>query len=132
MSWLARTLKTSICIITLFCVVQSAYAEQSIEKPDAISTHIIKYEVYAGGINAVTANLIVKYLNDTEYYLKLDASTAGLLGKLAPWQGIFETKGWLYIDDETGARPELHKVVSVWRDEKEILLGNAMFLHVVF
>ncbi|MCB9988155.1 MAG: DUF3108 domain-containing protein [Rhodospirillales bacterium] len=76
------------------------------------------YEVYAGGINAVQAELDVAYENDKRYAMKLSARTKGFLAKLAPWKGSFETLGWLKKDGVD--RPEEHKSVSVWKEEEEV------------
>lgn len=74
------------------------------------------YEVYAGGINAVQADLLVSYDRSSEYHMRLDARTQGFLGSLVPWEGVFETKGW---SEKTTDKPEMHQSVSIWRDEKE-------------
>jgi hypothetical protein len=76
------------------------------------------YEVYAGGINAVVANLDIKYTPEEEYSFEFSAKTQGFLGKVAPWEGSFETFGWAVKDKI--ALPELHKSVSVWKSEEEI------------
>ena len=76
------------------------------------------YEVYAGGINAVTAEVDIAYEDRDRYRLSLSAATRGFLKKLAPWQGVFFTEGWRKTDGSD--RPELHKSVSFWRDEEEI------------
>ncbi len=76
------------------------------------------YEVYAGGINAVTAEFNVSYEDESRYSMKLSARTKGFLGKLAPWSGYFETMGWRKGKDTD--RPEQHQSVSVWKEEKEI------------
>jgi len=77
------------------------------------------YEVYAGGINAVSAKLKVDYADKKDNYsLEVSAQTKGLLGKLAPWEGTFETKGWHLKDGKEV--PELHRSTATWRDEKEI------------
>ncbi len=74
------------------------------------------YEVYAGGINAVSAEVGVSESKD-RYSLEVKAWTKGFLAKLAPWSGTFETKGWLQKNTEM---PELHKSVALWRDEEEV------------
>lgn len=76
------------------------------------------YEVYAGGINAVSAELDVSYKSKDRYSVALSAFTKGFLGALAPWKGTFETHGWRKgggID-----QPELHRSVATWRDEDEV------------
>lgn len=76
------------------------------------------YEVYAGGINAVTADLDISFEEDDRYNFKFSARTKGFLAALAPWEGTFETEGWA-MKGKT-ARPEKHKSTSVWRSEVEI------------
>lgn len=74
------------------------------------------YMVYAGGVRALEANLFLDLEKD-RYNTKLSAKTFGLLGKLAPWEGVFETRGW----NEDGAfKPEVHRSISTFRGEKEI------------
>lgn len=76
------------------------------------------YEVYAGGINAVEAELDVAYESKERYHMALAAQTRGFLRKLAPWSGIFETKGWRMKDGSEA--PETHRSSAVWRDEEEV------------
>lgn len=52
------------------------------------------------------------------YSIVLNAKTRGLLGKLAPWHGTFETHGWVLPNDVR--RPEQHKSTTTWREEEEI------------
>ena len=76
------------------------------------------YEVYAGGIHAVQATLDMDFTAKDRYSLVMGAGTRGLLGALAPWQGTFESHGW--IAGEGDYRPELHKSTTTWRDEVEV------------
>lgn len=76
------------------------------------------YEVYAGGINAVTAEMDVAYDPKDRYHLSLAARTKGFLGKLVPWSGVFETKGWRKKDGTDV--PEQHRSSAIWKDEEEI------------
>ncbi|MBI2234400.1 MAG: DUF3108 domain-containing protein [Micavibrio aeruginosavorus] len=76
------------------------------------------YEVYAGGINAVSAELDVAYKAREKYNLALSAFTKGFLGALAPWKGTFETHGWINKDGMD--QPELHRSTATWRDEEEV------------
>lgn len=76
----------------------------------------IQYDVYAGGIHALQANLNIDQAKKDRYSLSLDAKTYGLLGKLAPWEGTFESHGWAGKVN----KPELHQSTAIWRDEKEI------------
>ncbi len=76
----------------------------------------IQYDVYAGGIHALQANLDIDFSKKKRYSLSLDAKTYGLLGRLAPWEGKFESHGWAGKVN----RPQLHQSTATWRDEKEI------------
>ena len=76
------------------------------------------YQVYAGGIHAVEADVTMDVTPGGRYSLVLNAKTRGLLGSLAPWHGTFETHGWAAKD---GTRqPEQHKSTTTWREEEEI------------
>lgn len=76
------------------------------------------YEVYAGGIHALQATLHVDIKPKNRYSIDLSAKTRGLLGKLAPWSGTFESHGWRLKDGDM--RPEQHKSSAIWRGEEEI------------
>ncbi len=75
----------------------------------------MEYNVYAGGIHALEANLINDLSDSKMYNMEAVAITHGLLGKLAPWKGVFSTKGWkgdIY-------KPQEHKSVTTFRGEAE-------------
>lgn len=74
------------------------------------------YMVYAGGVRALEADLSLNLAKD-RYNTKLSAKTFGLLGKLAPWEGVFETSGW---NQDGDFKPEVHRSISVFRGEKEV------------
>lgn len=76
------------------------------------------YDVYAGGFHAVRANVDIDMSKKGRYTLFMGAHTRGFLGSLAPWEGTFESHGWVVGDGEF--KPELHKSVTTWRDESEI------------
>jgi len=75
------------------------------------------YQLYAGGIHAVETEIELDYKSRDRYSLQLDAKTRGFLGKVAPWNGRFESHGWR-MDD--GYRPQIHKSSAIWRKEEEI------------
>ena len=77
----------------------------------------MNYEVYAGGMRVLSADLIIEEKKNDRYSISLAAKTFGLLGKLAPWSGTFESHGWK--TNET-FRPEQHKSAAIWRGEEEI------------
>lgn len=76
------------------------------------------YEVYAGGINALSGEMEIKPVAPDRYRITFSAFTKGLLGRLAPWRGIFETDGWR--DKDGMGKPQLHRSVAIWRGEEEI------------
>lgn len=87
----------------------------NIAKPP--QTQTMFYDVYAGGIHAVKAEMGVTYTNNDRYNMKIASQTIGFLEKLVPWRGSFETKGWLTKD---GNRPELHHSVATWRGDQDM------------
>lgn len=79
----------------------------------------MQYSVYAGGIHALDAKLDIDTTQKERFSIELFAKTYGLLGKLAPWFGTFETHGW--FDKSTGrALPELHQSSTTWKKELEV------------
>lgn len=82
----------------------------------ATDKQAIRYDVYAGGIHALQADLNVDQSKKDRYSLSLKAKTFGLLGKLAPWEGVFESNGWAAKTPQ----PELHQSTAIWRGEKEV------------
>lgn len=103
-----------IKIFTLFMMVSFIPTAYAADKED---NQQMQYNVYAGGIHALQANLNVNMPADDPYDLRLQAKTYGILGKLAPWQGIFETAG-VKMDDVY--RPKEHKATTIWKDEEEV------------
>jgi len=97
-----------------------AMAATKAAKPAAAKTEIQKmqYDVYAGGINAVDAELDVVFKAKDRYDIELTAATKGFLRVLAPWSGSFESHGWRRHDGLD--QPELHKSIATWRSDNEI------------
>ncbi len=88
------------------------------DKPASYKYQVLKYDVYASGIHAVKANMILDYRAPGRYSMVFGAETRGLLGQLAPWSGTFETHGWA---KEDGARiPEKHRSTASWQGEEEV------------
>ncbi len=76
------------------------------------------YDVYAGGVRVVEAMMDID-MEKERYNIAFSAYTKGILGKLVPWKGTFESHGWV---NEGGAlSPKLHKSTTTWRGEEEIL-----------
>ena len=67
------------------------------------------YDVYAGGFHVVSSELKVDLAKGSRYLLRLGAYTHGMLGKLAPWKGVFETTGWY---DSKKALPQPETLLS--------------------
>ncbi len=78
----------------------------------------IRYDVYAGGVHAVQADMNIDLSKKGKYDFSMTAKTYGLLGKLAPWEGIFATEGW--EKKGNAYQPEMHKSEATWKDELEV------------
>ena len=91
-------------------------------KPAFASPNVqnLVYEVYAGGIHAVKGTLDIDVSKDGRYSMVVDGKTRGLLGRLAPWEGRFESHGWTNRDSDTTYKVEKHQSTSVWREEHDI------------
>ena len=76
------------------------------------------YDVYASGFHVVEAELVLNLSEKNRYGLFVEGGTRGILKKLAPWEGTFETKGWVLKEGKL--QPELHKSVAIWRGEEDI------------
>lgn len=79
----------------------------------------MQYDVFAGGIHAVEADLTIDLEKKTNYMLRLGAHTRGFLAKLAPWQGVFQTKGW-YNSKKDIPQPQLHFSDTTWKEDREL------------
>jgi hypothetical protein len=77
---------------------------------------IMHYDVYAGGIHAMTGRLRLEQ-DKTRYNVELEAATIGFVRKLAPWSGIFTTTGWTLGRDNF--QPEKHVSASTWKGDIE-------------
>jgi hypothetical protein len=107
----------SIVAAGLMLFSASAGFAQGPARSAASDIQNMTYDVYAGGLNAVEANMDIA-LDDDRYSFVFSAETKGFLGTVAPWEGSFETEGWEMEDGSK--RPELHKSVAIWRGEKEV------------
>lgn len=76
------------------------------------------YEVYAGGIHAVQATFDMDMRKKGHYGLIFSAKTRGFLASLVPWEGTFESYGWILKGEKF--RPEQHKSTTSWRDSIDI------------
>lgn len=106
----------------LLSPVQSRAAEANATVPAAkvkTTNQTMNYDVYAGGFHVVSADLAVDLARQNKYLLRLAAYTHGMLGKLAPWKGIFQTDGW-YDSKQSFPQPQLHFSDTTWRDEQEV------------
>ncbi len=117
-----KVLVAAACALTAFAVngsVSPAYAQEKMAKALATDYQKMKYDVYAGGFHVVSADLDVDLKAKNKYLLRLGAYTHGMLAKLAPWKGVFETHGW-YDVKKAFPQPEIHFSDTTWRDEKEL------------
>jgi hypothetical protein len=75
----------------------------------------LTYKVYAGGMNVITAPLVVDMSRST-YTAELTAKTRGFLGTLVPWEGGFQTKG---TRNKNKLTVKTHRSTSTWRGEED-------------
>ncbi len=106
----------SITISLLFVAICIVSAPSYAQTDPKEGQQMVQYDVYAGGIHALQSNLNIDVNGNDRYNLDLTAQTFGLLGKLAPWQGKFESHGW----QSKEFKPELHQSTTIWRGEKEV------------
>ena len=85
----------------------------------AETKQVMQYDVYAGGFHVVESDLTVDLEKKTNYMLRLGAHTRGFLAKLAPWKGVFETKGW-YDAKKDLPQPQLHFSDTTWKQDREL------------
>ena len=107
-----RQLKTLFFITLAVCVLSVSALAQSVTE----GKQVAQYDVYAGGVHALKANLAIDQSAQDKYSLSLQAKTYGLLGKMAPWEGRFETNGWRDKID----MPQKHTAATTWRKSKEV------------
>jgi len=79
----------------------------------------VEYDVYAGGIHAVRANMIMDFTEKGRYAMGFGAETRGFLGSVVPWSGTFESRGWSMPGSERIRIPEQHVSTAKWRGEEE-------------
>ncbi len=80
-----------------------------------MTTSILTYDVYAGGIHAMDAQLAIK-ADATKYEASLTAATQGILKKMANWSGKFLSKGLI---SKGVASPQMHQSASTWKNKTE-------------
>ncbi len=106
-------------------VAKEAVSEQTQEQPQSIylyDNQKMKFEVFAGGLHVVKANMELDYRDEGQYSMIFDAETRGVLGTVAPWNGSFESRG--SIVENRKLVPKLHESIAMWRDEKEVKSYN--------
>lgn len=102
-----RILALSMVLLALSGMAQAA---------PLASRQDMKFEVYAGGINAVTADMRMDR-DKGRYDMGMGAKTQGLLGRIVPWEGTFDTEGWLEKDGRM--LPERHRSGATSSDGTE-------------
>ncbi len=104
-------LVASVLSVLCFSAMPGA-AGAAVSLPDEVLT----YDVYAGGVHAMQANLTLRQ-DGGGYKAVLDTATIGFLKRMAPWSGVFSTEGWI---EAVGQRqPRLHTSAATWKGETE-------------
>ncbi|MDE1150935.1 MAG: DUF3108 domain-containing protein [Micavibrio sp.] len=87
---------------------ENASLRYDIQEPKKMG---LKYDVYAGGFQALSANLEMD-LTKKAYDIGLDAKTEGFIGSLFPWEASYSTSG----HSEKGVLiPSLSTSRSTWK-----------------
>lgn len=84
---------------------------------DKAHTYHLRYEIYAGGFNAVESHLYMQKTPE-DYDIYLGVKTKGFLGWIVPWKGSFETEG-AYVKADA-MEPSMHRSTATWRGDTEI------------
>lgn len=105
LSLMAKTMKRTGYSLAMIGVALMATAAQASypKNPDLFEAAVnykvehehklsLKYDVYAGGFEALNASLVMD-LDRHAYDMKLKASTQGFIGSLFPWQASYDTSG---------------------------------------
>lgn len=80
------------------------------------NTVTLNYTVHASGFHVM--DIIIAYKQDKKTYsITMDTELHGLLGKVVPWRGIFETSG--IIKDDKFYQPLKQKAIDVWEEDTE-------------
>ncbi len=107
--WPGSTLRA--LLILGFCTLSAVDANA-----DTLRQQLV-YEVYAGGIHGVQVKMDIDLRKPGRYDLVMGAKTRGFLGSLVPWEGTFESHGWVV---KGKYRPKKHQSTASWRDEVDI------------
>lgn len=75
------------------------------------------YSVYTSGFHVMDASLDID-VRDDAYDILVNAKTHGILNKIAPWSGSFETNG--VISKNGDFLPNVHKSTSDWRKDFDV------------
>lgn len=99
------------CSFVLLTILSSPALSKGSEK----KTVNLTYDVYAGGIHALDAQLSISG-DKHKYDTTLSAGTQGFLKKLANWSGKFSSNGLIANGSPS---PILHKSASTWKGQTE-------------
>jgi|AntRauTorcE11897_2_1112592.scaffolds.fasta_scaffold00625_2 hypothetical protein len=80
----------------------------------ALENYKLSYDVYAGGMHALRSTY-EKERDDDQYDVLVTAETNGLIGRLFPWAGAYESTGLVHSSDLT---PLEHNSISSWKQNK--------------
>ncbi|HCK32797.1 MAG: hypothetical protein CMH32_00030 [Micavibrio sp.] len=90
-----------------------AFAKKMDEEVNAV----LHYSVYASGFHVLDIDIAIE--NEARSYeVDLNTKLTGILGKLVPWQGAFDTKGIKKGADHF--QPITHKTLARWKEDEEV------------
>lgn len=106
----------ALALLGSFAVFGPAYAQENAAPPAKLQK--MKFQVYTSGVNAVTAEMQIDLSQKNYYRMIFGAATQGFLGSMVPWQGTFESKGWVLQGGKH--QPEMHESIAQWKQEREV------------
>lgn len=108
-------LTIAIAIVMMFGVI--ALASSKAQANVYTNEFNLQYTVYAGGLHVM--NIFLNFdMDESKYAITMDTELHGLLGKVVPWRGVFETKG-IRLDNGQTFQPLEHKALDIWNEEVE-------------
>lgn len=112
------TLNRRIAVL-LTLLFTFAYAGQAFAQAwNGTGRYVLEYGVYGGGFQALDIDVVID-MEKNNYDARMNAKPYGVLGKLLPWAGLYETEGTI----KKGALvPDHHDKTSAWRDDRDRLV----------
>jgi hypothetical protein len=117
-TWILSAARTAffLAIIMIGLAVSLTQASAKNNEPLKLS-----YSVYASGLRTLSAETTINFTQEGTYKTQTYIETAGLLGSLAPWQGLLSSEGRKEnLDNTVHFIPKQHFFNNIWRSTPKI------------